>query len=84
MAALASAERIDFQYLRDLLQVSDSLLSKHMSQLEDAGYVKVIKGYHGKRPRTWFSLTETGRAAFDQYRAALREIIGADGALDHS
>jgi DNA-binding MarR family transcriptional regulator len=77
MAALASADRIDFRYLRDLVEVSDSLLSKHMSVLEEAGYVEVIKGYHGKRPRTWFSLTDSGRRAFDEYRAALQEIIGA-------
>jgi DNA-binding MarR family transcriptional regulator len=81
MAALAAADRIDFRYLRDLVQVSDSLLSKHMSLLEEAGYVRVTKGYQGKRPRTWFSLTADGRAAFEQYRAALREIIGAEGAL---
>jgi DNA-binding MarR family transcriptional regulator len=80
MAALASADLIDFRYLRDLVQVSDSLLSKHMSLLEEAGYVRVIKGYQGKRPRTWFSLTGSGRAAFDRYRAALQEIIGT-GAL---
>ncbi len=47
------------------LEVSDSLLSKHMSHLEEAGYVQVIKGYHGKRPRTWYSLSGTGRQAFD-------------------
>lgn len=76
MAALATADRIDFRYLRDLVQVSDSLLSKHMSLLEEAGYVQVTKGYQGKRPRTWFSLTGPGKAAFDQYRAALQEIIG--------
>jgi DNA-binding MarR family transcriptional regulator len=78
MAALASAERIDFRFLRDLLEVSDSLLSKHMSHLEEAGYVQVIKGYHGKRPRTWYSLSDTGRRAFDNYLAALHEIVDTD------
>lgn len=76
MAALANADRVDFRFLRDLMEVSDSLLSKHMSQLEDAGYVEVIKGYHGKRPRTWFTLTAAGREAFDGYLTTLREIVG--------
>lgn len=76
MSALASAERVDFRFLRDLLEVSDSLLSKHMAHLEEAGYIEVIKGYHGKRPRTWYSLTSTGRRAFDDYLAALHEIVG--------
>jgi DNA-binding transcriptional ArsR family regulator len=76
MSALAAADRVDFRFLRELVEVSDSLLSKHMTLLEDARYVEVIKGYQGKRPRTWFSLTDTGRAAFDAYLAALHEIVG--------
>lgn len=77
MSALAAADRVDFRFLRELVEVSDSLLSKHMTVLEDARYVTVIKGYQGKRPRTWFTLTDTGRAAFDAYLAALHEIVGA-------
>lgn len=77
MSALAAADRVDFRFLRELVEVSDSLLSKHMTLLEDTGYVDVIKGYQGKRPRTWFTLTDTGRAAFDAYLAALHEIVGA-------
>jgi DNA-binding MarR family transcriptional regulator len=76
MAALANADRIDFRYLRDLVEVSDSLLSKHMTHLENAGYVTIIKGYQGKRPRTWFSITDIGRAAFASYLAALHDIVG--------
>lgn len=80
MSALAAADRVDFRFLRELVEVSDSLLSKHMTLLEDAGYVEVIKGYQGKRPRTWFTLTGTGRAAFDAYLAALHEIVGTAAA----
>jgi DNA-binding MarR family transcriptional regulator len=74
---LVAASLPEFGYLRDLIEVSDSLLSKHIAQLESAGYVKVIKGYHGKRPRPWLSLTPTGSEAFDRYLAALREIVGS-------
>ena len=76
MAALAGADRIDFGYLRELVEVSVSLLSKHMTTLENAGYIEVIKGYHGKRPRTWLSLTDRGREAFATYMDVLRRIIG--------
>ena len=47
-----------------------------MSALEEVGYVTVRKGYVGKRPRTWLSLTETGREAFGAHVDALREIVG--------
>jgi len=78
VAALAAAERIHFGFLRDLVEVSDSLLAKHIATLEAAGYVQVTKGYEGKRPRTWFALTETGRAAYDAYRHALKLIMDGD------
>ncbi|MFI6387197.1 winged helix-turn-helix domain-containing protein [Nonomuraea sp. NPDC050540] len=74
MALLAAAETADFRFLRDTVEVSDSLLSKHLDTLEKAGYVRVEKGFVGKRPRTWLALTEEGRAAFQEYTAVLRRI----------
>jgi DNA-binding MarR family transcriptional regulator len=76
VAALAGVDRMEFPYLRDLVEISDSLLSKHIGVLESAGYVEVAKGYLGKRPRTWLSLTETGRGAFRVYLEVLDEIVG--------
>ncbi|MCT1479106.1 transcriptional regulator [Microbacterium sp. p3-SID336] len=77
MAALGQADAVHFGLLRDTVEVSDSLLSKHLASLEGAGYIAVTKGYVGRRPRTWYSLTAEGRAAFDAYIAALREIVDA-------
>ncbi|HET7657004.1 MAG TPA: transcriptional regulator, partial [Bacillales bacterium] len=79
--ALATGGEIDFHFLRNTVEVSDSLLSKHISTLESAGLVNVIKGYVGKRPCTWYTLTEKGEAAFQDYRKTLKRIIenGADG-----
>lgn len=74
MAALAGAESVDFQHLRDIVEVSDSLLSKHITTLEEAGYLEVKKGYEGKRPRTWLSLTTDGRDAYKRYIAVLSAI----------
>lgn len=76
MAALSAIEQIDFASLRDQLEVSDSVLSRQASQLEEAGYVRIKKGYVGKRPRTWMSLTKQGRSAWRQHLQALREIAG--------
>lgn len=78
VAALAGAETIDFQHLRDVVEVSDSLLSKHISTLEEAGYLAVKKGYEGKRPRTWLSLTTDGRDAYERYIGVLSAITAQD------
>ncbi|MFI0357105.1 winged helix-turn-helix domain-containing protein [Actinomadura sp. 9N407] len=74
MATLAAAEKAEFAYVRDTIEVSDSVLSKQTATLEKAGYVKVSKGYVGKRPRTWLSLTAPGRRAFEAHCNALRTI----------
>ena len=76
VAALAATEEIEFKAVRDHLQVSDSVLSRQASGLEEAGIVRVRKGYVGKRPRTWFALTAGGRRVWDAHLAALREIAG--------
>jgi DNA-binding MarR family transcriptional regulator len=73
-ALLAAASRVEFSFVRDHVEVTDSMLSKQVSLLEQAGYVKVHKGFVGKWPRTWLSLTRAGRRAFERHLAALREI----------
>ena len=76
MAALTGVDEVDFKTVRESLAISDSALSKHSSALEEQGYVKVRKGYVGKRPRTWLSATKQGHAAFDRHVAALRQLTG--------
>lgn len=76
MTTLSGVDDAEFGALRDAVEVSDSVLSRQISTLEVAGYVKVKKGHVGKRPRTWLSLTSTGRRALAQHLAALREIAG--------
>ena len=76
-AALAATDEIDFASVRDHLQVSDSVLSRQASQLEELGLVHIKKGYVGKRPRTWLSLSASGREQWRHHLAALRAI--ADG-----
>jgi DNA-binding MarR family transcriptional regulator len=74
VALLAAASKVEFSFVRDQLEVTDSMLSKQVSGLEQVGYVKVHKAFVGKRPRTWLSLTREGRRTFERHLAALREI----------
>jgi DNA-binding MarR family transcriptional regulator len=73
-ALLTPLEEAEFQLLRENLGISDSVLSKQVRQLENAGYVEVRKGAANGRPRTWIRLTGRGRKAFAAHVAALREI----------
>jgi DNA-binding MarR family transcriptional regulator len=73
---LAAVDVMDFAAVRDAVGVSDSVLSKHVKQLEDAGYVQVRKATVASRQRTSLSLTTPGRAAFEAHVAELRRITG--------
>ncbi|MFD8492803.1 winged helix-turn-helix domain-containing protein [Amycolatopsis sp. NPDC059657] len=75
-AALAAVDEADFKSIKEAVEISDSALSKQVSTLEEAGYVKVRKVFVGKRPRTYLSLTADGRKAWDIHLRALREIAG--------
>lgn len=75
MAALGRRTEIDFGTLRDILEADDSVLSKSISYLEKAGYVKVKKGYAGSRPKTWIESTGKGNRAYQAHLMALRAII---------
>ena len=75
MAALAKAEELEFKFLRDTLGVSDSVLSRQAWTLEEAGYLTIRKGFVGKRPRTWLSLSPLGRKTFEEHVRVLREIV---------
>lgn len=76
LAALARVDEVEFHTLRDAIEVSDSVLSKQVVVLETAGYVRVTKGYVGKRPRTWLSATDDGREALRRHIHALKTVVG--------
>ena len=76
----AEAQRADFGYLRDALNLTPGNLSKHLSVLEEAGLVQVEKGYEGRRPRTWVRITGPGRDALAAELASLTELVRRSGA----
>jgi DNA-binding MarR family transcriptional regulator len=75
-AYLASLSEIEFVTLRDFIGVSDSVLSKHLKLLADAGYLDVIKRAENGRQRTWIALTKDGRRAYQNHVRELKRIVG--------
>jgi DNA-binding transcriptional ArsR family regulator len=74
-ALLAKVSEMEFAKLRELVRVSDSVLSKHLAALADAGYVRLKKATAGGRQRTWAALTRAGQRALARHVAALRAIV---------
>jgi DNA-binding MarR family transcriptional regulator len=75
VTTLSAVSEAEFTTLRAAVQVSDSVLSKHISALADAGYVRSRKGVQAGRRTTWIRLTSTGRQALHEHVAALRQLI---------
>lgn len=74
VAALVDVERAGFALVRDSVEVSDSMLSKQVAQLEQVGYVDVDKGRVGRQSRTWLRITSSGQAAYRRHVRALLSI----------
>ncbi|GAA2038836.1 transcriptional regulator [Yaniella flava] len=75
-AVLAATNAVESQTLKQITDLSDSALSKHIKRLVDAGYLQQQPGASGGlgRPRTWVSLTELGSRAYEQHLEALRHL----------
>ena len=74
-AVLTNTDDVEFARLRDLVEVSDSVLSKHLSSLKEAGYVALNKEPVDGRQRTWARFTPAGKRAFAGHLAALQTLV---------
>jgi DNA-binding MarR family transcriptional regulator len=75
VSALAVNDRLTFNDLKRVLKTTDGNLSVHARKLEDAGYVQCKKSFEGRVPRSQYTLTATGRKAFEEYLRRMEEFI---------
>lgn len=75
LAIAHEARRVEFGFLRSNLEVTAGNLSQHLGVLENAGLIKIEKGYEGKRARTWITLTRAGQAALTEEITQLKRLI---------
>ena len=75
MSVLMVNEEISFNDLKEMLEVTDGNLATHLQTLEDNGFLKVKKGFIGKKTNTTYSLTKAGEKAFQEHITALENMI---------
>jgi DNA-binding MarR family transcriptional regulator len=75
MALLYVVERAEFLFVQNQANLTPGNLSTHVSKLESAGYLSIDKEFVGKKPRTFLSLTDQGRDAFEDYREKMKELF---------
>ncbi len=75
MSTLMVNDEINFNDLKQLIDVTDGNLASHVKALEDGGFIKVKKGFIGKKTNTTYAVTKAGQKAFQQHLAALENMI---------
>ncbi|HTJ10770.1 MAG TPA: transcriptional regulator [Dinghuibacter sp.] len=75
MSALMVNETVHFNELKELIEVTDGNLASHLKTLEESAYVKVQKGFVGRKTQTTYTVTKAGEKAFRQHLEALEQMI---------
>jgi DNA-binding MarR family transcriptional regulator len=75
MSILVVNESIDFNALKEMLNLTDGNLATHIATLEKNRYVKVEKEFVGKKTLTTYSATQAGRKAFSNHIDAMEKLI---------
>jgi len=76
MTQLYVVESADFLFLQHQLKMTPGNLSSHLSKLEEAGYVEIVKEFIERKPHTALELTKKGRKAFREYQQNLKQVFG--------
>ena len=75
MSILLVNEEVSFNDLKQMLEVTDGNLATHMVNLEESGFIKVHKGFIGRKTNTTYSITKAGEKAFNDHITALEKMI---------
>ena len=79
MSALMVNAEVSFNDLKELIQVTDGNLASHLKTLEDNSYIKVQKGFIGRKTNTTYSVSKGGEKAFKSHLDALEQMIKSMG-----
>lgn len=75
MSVLLVNDWVDFKQMKTLLEITDGNLASHSAALEKAGYIEVKKEFVGKKPKTSYRVTASGRSAFQDHLRALEKLL---------
>lgn len=75
MSILMVNDWVEFNTLKETLDLSDGNLASHISALEKLKYLEVRKAFIGKKPNTSYRVTREGKKAFGEHLDALEKLI---------
>ena len=77
MSALAVNDSLDFNSLKEYLDLTDGNLASHLKKLEKEKFIGVQKSFIDRKPNTKYFITIKGRKAFESHLQALEKLIKA-------
>ena len=75
MSILVVNDEVNFNDLKQMLEVTDGNLASHLQTLEENGFIKVHKGFIGRKTNTTYSITRAGQKAFQEHIEGLEKMI---------
>jgi len=76
MSALCAPEKgLTFKELRDLCDLTDGNLNRHLKVLDEAGAVSISKSFVKNKPQTTVKISKKGLKRFQEYLAALQQVL---------
>ena len=75
MSALSVNETLDFNALKELLELTDGNLATHLKTLQKHKYVQTKKQFIENKPNTQYSITPLGKKNFSNHIAALEKLL---------
>ncbi len=76
MSVLMVNDWVDFSEMKSLLEITDGNMASHSNALEKSGYIEIKKEFVGKKPKTSYRVTQSGREAFTEHINALEKLLG--------
>ncbi|MEI6312480.1 MAG: transcriptional regulator [Bacteroidota bacterium] len=75
MSILLVNEEVDFNEMKERLDLTDGNLASHISALEKLDYVLVKKEFVGKKTKTTYQVSILGKKAFQDHIKALEKLL---------
>ena len=81
---ITNPKGVSFNDLKQLCALTDGNLSRHLSVLEEAEMVEIIRGYDRNRPLTVCRITASGRSRYLEYLETLEQVVRDAAGADKS
>lgn len=75
MSVLMVNDSVDFNTMKELLDVTDGNLASHLKALEKEEVIEVRKQFLGRKPNTSYKVTPLGQKLFKEHIDALERLL---------